>query len=275
MDIINQINESSAYIKSKTTKTPKIGLILGSGLGDYVEKIKNPVVIDYEDIPHYQKTSVVGHQGKLVIGEIQGVTVAVMQGRYHSYEGHDVSVVVHPTRVLKAIGCEFMIVTNAAGGINPKFSPGDLAAISDHINLSGRNPLVGENIDELGVRFPDMSNVYDPEIRQLMNKVANNNNFKLQEGVYCCLLGPSYETPAEIKMLSVIGADLVGMSTAPEVIAAHHASMRVAGISCITNLAAGISKTKLDHSEVKEVANLANKKFSALLTGTIELIGQL
>ena len=275
MSIYERINQSVEYIKSKYQTKPKIGLILGSGLGEYVDGIENKTVIPYEDIPNFHKTTVEGHQGKLVAGTIKGVDVVALQGRYHAYEGHDMEAVVHPTRVLASLGCEFMIITNAAGGINSSYKPGDLSALHDHINLTGRNPLIGPNIKEFGPRFPDMSDTYDVELRGIMQDVAKEHNFKLHEGVYCSLLGPSYETPAEIRMLGVMGADMVGMSTVPESIAANHMGVRIAGISCITNLAAGISKEKLDHAEVKEVAALANEKFTNLLNGTIERIGKL
>lgn len=271
----NNLNESINYIQNKIGARPRVGLVLGSGLGEYVENIQDKIVIPYEDIPNFHKTTVEGHQGKLVSGKINSVEVVALQGRYHAYEGHDMNTVVFPTRVLGLLGCEFMFITNAAGGINTSYTPGDLVAISDHINLTGRNPLVGKNIDDFGPRFPDMSHAYDVEMRKLMQEVAAENKFSLKEGVYCSLLGPSYETPAEIKMLGVLGADMVGMSTVPEAIAANHMGLRVIGISCITNMAAGISKVKLDHAEVKEVAALATDKFTKLIDGTIAKIAKL
>lgn len=273
MNIYQNIQAAADFVKTKTSVIPKVGLILGSGLGMYVDNIENKTIIPYEEIPGFHQTTVEGHTGRLIIGEINGVAVATLQGRYHAYEGHDMDTVVLPTRVLAMLGAEFLILTNAAGGINEKYRPGDLVSISDHINLTGRNPLVGPNLSELGPRFPDMTMAYDPEIRSLMQEVAKEQNFNLHEGIYTSLLGPTYETPAEIKMLKIIGSDMVGMSTVPESIAANHLGMRVVGVSCITNMAAGMTSEKLDHSEVKEVASLATEKFANLLSGTIAKIG--
>ncbi|MDA9793288.1 purine-nucleoside phosphorylase [Bacteriovoracaceae bacterium] len=275
MSMYEKIIESAEFIQSKIQLKPKIGLILGSGLGVYVDSIQDKVIIPYEEIPHFHQTTVEGHQGRLIIGKINGIAVAALQGRYHAYEGHDMETVVLPTRVLAMLGCEFLILTNAAGGINNSYKPGQLVALSDHINLTGKNPLVGPNINQLGPRFPDMTEAYDIELRSIMKDVAKEIGFTLNEGVYCSLLGPTYETPAEIRMLGLLGSDMVGMSTVPESIAANHLGIRVIGISCITNMAAGISLEKLDHSEVKEVAGLATEKFTALLDGTIEAIGKL
>jgi purine-nucleoside phosphorylase len=275
MSMYEKIIESAEFIQSKIQLKPKVGLILGSGLGVYVDSIQDKVIIPYEEIPHFHQTTVEGHQGRLIIGKINGIAVAALQGRYHAYEGHDMETVVLPTRVLAMLGSEFLILTNAAGGINKSYRPGDLVALSDHINLTGKNPLVGPNMNQLGPRFPDMTEAYDIELRSIMKDVAKEIGFTLNEGVYCSLLGPTYETPAEIRMLGVLGSDMVGMSTVPESIAANHLGIRVIGISCITNMAAGISLEKLDHSEVKEVAGLATEKFTALLDGTIEAIGKL
>lgn len=273
--IFQKIQEAANYIKSKTTITPKVGIVLGSGLGVYVDQIENKTIIPYTDIPHFHATSVAGHEGRLVLGQIKGVDVAVYQGRFHVYEGHQLDDVVLPSRVLSLLGTKYLLLTNAAGGINSAYSPGDLVCIQDHINLTGRNPLVGKNIDELGPRFPDMTETYNLELQELMVASAKELNFELHRGVYAAMLGPTYETPAEIRMLKVIGSDMVGMSTVPEAIAAHHAGLKVGGISCITNLAAGISLEKLDHDDVKEVAKLAMIKFSNLLTLTVEKIGAL
>jgi len=271
--MIQKIQNATEYIQAKTKIKPMVGIILGSGLGVYVDQIEKPVIIPYEDIPGFHKTTVEGHQGRLIIGEVKGVNVAVLQGRYHAYEGHTLEDVVFPTRVLSLLGAEFMLLTNASGGINNDFVPGDLVYIKDHINLTGRNPLVGPNIAELGPRFPDMTQAYDIEINNLIETSAKNLDINIKSGVYVSLLGPTYETPAEINMLRILGGDMVGMSTVPESIAANHLGMRVAGISCITNLAAGIGHEKLKHEDVKEVARLAMQKFSNLLTELVSQIG--
>jgi purine-nucleoside phosphorylase len=268
-----KIQEATSFIQTITKVKPKVGLILGSGLGVYVDQIEDQVIIPYEDIPHFHKTTVEGHQGRLIIGKVKGVDVAVLQGRYHVYEGHELNDVVLPTRVLCLLGAESMILTNAAGGINPDYVPGDLVYITDHINMTGRNPLVGPNISELGPRFPDMTQAYDIELRELIKTSAKAVGFDIKGGVYAQMLGPTYETPAEINMLRVIGGDLVGMSTIPECIAANHLGIKVAGISCVTNLAAGVGHEKLKHEDVKEVAKIAMQKFSDLLTELVSRIG--
>lgn len=267
--VMQKIKESTQYIASKIQKRPKIGMVLGSGLGIYIDHIQNKTIIPYSEIPHFKKTSVEGHSGALILGEVKGVTVAALQGRFHPYEGHAMEEIVHPVRVLAALGVEFLFLSNASGGINSDFHPGDLVTISDHINLSGRNPLVGPNIAELGPRFPDMGNAYDKELRELIHSVANENGVKMKSGVYCSVLGPTYETPAEIRMLRIIGADLVGMSTVPEVIAANHLGLKVAGVACVTNYAAGIKEEKLSHADVKNVAEKAMVGFATILTETI------
>lgn len=274
MEIIEKIQKATEYIQSVSTVKPRVGIVLGSGLGVYVDQIENKTIIPYEDIPGFHKTTVEGHQGRLIIGQVKGVDVAVLQGRYHVYEGHDLSEVVLPTRVLSLLGCEFLVLTNAAGGINPDYVPGDLVYIKDHINLTGRNPLIGPNISEFGPRFPDMTQAYDLELIDLIQSSAKALDFEIKGGVYCALLGPTYETPAEINMLKILGGDLVGMSTVPESIAANHLGMRVAGISCVTNLAAGIGHEKLKHEDVKDVARIAMNKFSNLLTQLVDQIGQ-
>lgn len=267
--IMNKIAESAKFLQTKIKNKPKIGIVLGSGLGIYVDQIQNKTIIPYQDIPHFKKTAVEGHEGILISGEVHGVPVIALQGRMHAYEGHHMDEIVHPVRTLAALGIEMLFVTNASGGINENFHPGDLVAIEDHINLSGRNPLVGPNIAELGPRFPDMSTAYDPELRQLLKKVAKNHNVDLKDGVYCSVLGPTYETPAEIRMLRIIGADLVGMSTVPEVIVGAHIGLKVAGVACVTNYAAGIKLEKLSHADVKKVAEKAMVGFATILTETI------
>ncbi len=267
--MMTKILESAQYIQSKMKNKPKIGIVLGSGLGIYVDQIQNKIVIPYQDIPHFKRTSVEGHQGCLILGEVHGVTVAALQGRLHAYEGYAMEEIVLPVRVLASLGIEYLFLTNASGGINNDYHPGDLVAIVDHINLSGRNPLQGPNIAELGPRFPDMTQPYDMELVKLLQAVAGHHNVTLRSGVYCSVLGPSYETPAEIRMLRTIGADMVGMSTVPEVIAANHLGLKVAGVACITNYAAGIKQEKLSHADVKEVAEKAMVGFATILTETI------
>jgi purine-nucleoside phosphorylase len=266
---MKKILEASQYIQSKIQKKPKIGIVLGSGLGIYIDQIQNKTVIPYHEIPHFKKTSVEGHSGALIIGEVHGVPVVALQGRHHAYEGHEMEEVVLPVRTLRTLGIEYLFLTNASGGINANFHPGDLVTISDHINLSGRNPLVGANLQDLGPRFPDMGNAYDKELRELLHKVGAENSVNLKNGVYCSVLGPSYETPAEIRMLRILGADLVGMSTVPEVIVASHMGLKVAGVACVTNYAAGIKEEKLSHADVKEVAEKAMVGFARVLTETI------
>jgi purine-nucleoside phosphorylase len=267
--MMTKIVEAANYIKSQIKTKPQIGIVLGSGLGIYVDQIQNKTIIPYQDIPHFKRTSVEGHQGCLIVGEVHGVTVAALQGRLHSYEGHPMEEIVLPVRVLATLGIEFLFLTNASGGINLNYHPGDLVAIEDHINLSGRNPLSGPNIAELGPRFPDMSAAYDPELIKLLHTVAKNHHVEIKSGVYCSVLGPSYETPAEIRMLRTLGADMVGMSTVPEVIAANHLGLKVAGVACITNYAAGIKIEKLSHADVKKVAEKAMVGFATILTETI------
>lgn len=269
--MLEEINTASSFIQSKApTHRPKVGIILGSGLGEFADEIEDKVAIRYHEIPHFHQTTVKGHSGQLILGRIGDVEVAVLQGRYHFYEGHDMDTVVFPIRVLAKLGLEKLILTNASGGINSNYSPSDLVCITDHINLTGQNPLVGKNQDEIGVRFPDMTYAYDPELNNLLLQTAAKMGVKLKSGVYAGVLGPSYETPAEIRMLEILGADMVGMSTVPESIAANHAGLQVCAISCITNLAAGISKEKLSHDDVKDVANKAIKNFTQLLKHAVE-----
>ena len=266
---MTKILEAAEHLRGKLTIKPKIGIVLGSGLGIYVDHIKNKTIIPYTDIPHFKKTSVEGHQGCLIAGDVNGVPVVALQGRLHAYEGHPMEEIVLAVRVLATLGVEYLFLTNASGGINENFHPGDLVAITDHINLSGRNPLQGPNIAELGPRFPDMTQAYDEEMIGLIQKVGKQHNVNIKTGVYCSVLGPSYETPAEIRMLRIIGADMVGMSTVPEVIAANHLGLKVIGVACITNYAAGIKKEKLSHADVKLVAEKAMVGFATILTETI------
>lgn len=266
---MSKYQEAVAYIQPKLTEKPTIGLVLGSGLGVLADEIENPTVIPYQEIPGFTVSTVVGHKGQLVIGKLQGKQVVAMQGRFHYYEGHDLADVVFPIRIMKLLGVETLIVTNAAGGINESYRPGDLMLIKDHINLTGRNPLIGPNDDSLGTRFPDMSEAYSKRLRELAKSVAAEQSIQLQEGVYVGLLGPSYETPAEIRMLRILGGDAVGMSTVPEVIVAKHMQMEVLGISCISNMAAGILEQPLSHEEVMETTEKVKAEFLGLVQGVL------
>ncbi|MEG1310878.1 MAG: purine-nucleoside phosphorylase [Romboutsia sp.] len=271
-NIFDKIRESAEFIKSKSDIVPKIGLILGSGLGVLGDEIQNPIKIKYNDIPNFPVSTVEGHAGCLVIGELEGKEVVAMQGRFHYYEGYTQQEITFPVRVMKALGVETIIVTNAAGGANVDYKPGDLMVIRDHINLSGNNPLIGTNDDRLGVRFPDMSTAYKPQYVELVKSCAKELNMKIQEGVYAFFSGPTYETPSEVKMARILGADAVGMSTAPEVIVASHSSMDVIGISCITNMAAGILNQPLDHEEVIETTQKVKVEFLSLVKTIVNKI---
>lgn len=266
---MTKILEASVFIQSKISVKPKIGIVLGSGLGIYIDQIQNKTTIPFEQIPHFKKTSVEGHTGALIFGDVNGTPVVALQGRLHPYEGYTMEEIVLPIRTLASVGVEILFLSNASGGINPDFHPGDLVVISDHINLSGKNPLVGPNIAELGPRFPDMGDAYNKDLRHLLHSVGKKNHLDLKSGVYCSMLGPTYETPAEIRMLRIIGADLVGMSTVPEVIAANHLGIKVVGVACVTNYAAGIKEEKLSHADVKRVAEKAMVGFATVLTETI------
>ncbi|WP_087972145.1 purine-nucleoside phosphorylase [Oceanobacillus rekensis] len=256
-----KISDASGYIKEQLKETPLIGLILGSGLGVLGEEIENPVIIPYTDIPHFPESTVSGHKGQLVVGILEGKQVIAMQGRFHYYEGYSMEQVTFPIRVMKDLGIKSIIVTNAAGGINESFQPGDLMLITDHINNMGNNPLIGKNDDELGARFPDMSQGYDREYIKHAETCANEIGISVQKGVYVGNTGPAYETPAEVRMLKIIGGDAVGMSTVPEVIVSRHAGIRVLGISCISNMAAGILDQPLTHHEVIETTEKVRENF--------------
>lgn len=269
---VKEINETKDFIKSKINITPTIGLILGSGLGVLADEIDNPVIIPFKDIPHFPDSTVVGHKGQLVMGNLEGKPVLAMQGRFHYYEGYSMGQVTFPIRVMKELGIESVIVTNAAGGINKEFSAGDLMVITDHINNMETNALIGPNQDELGPRFPDMSELYDEEYIEHAKNVANDIGLKIQEGVYVGNMGPVYETPAEIKMLRMFGADAVGMSTVPEVTVAGHAGLKVLGISCISNMAAGILKQPLSHDEVIETTERVKDNFLKFVRNIIRTL---
>lgn len=265
-----QIQESVSDIQSKSNLPVGIGLILGSGLGGFYQLIPNRTEIPYQTIRHFPISTVEGHAGKLVIGEYQGKKLAVMAGRFHHYEGYTTQQVVYPIRVMAQLGIKTLIVTNAAGGINKSFVPGDLMLIDDHINTIS-NPLLGPNYP-LGARFPDMSKAYTPRLKNIAMEAAHRHNIQLQVGIYIALTGPSYETPAEIRMLRILGADAVGMSTAPEVIAARHIGLDILGISCISNMAAGILDQPLCHEEVAATAQRVTDKFTKLITEIIAMI---
>lgn len=257
----NAILEASQYINEQINTSPTIGLILGSGLGVLGDEIQNQVVVPYGNIPHFPRSTVAGHKGQLVVGDLEGKQVIAMQGRFHYYEGYSMDQVTFPVRVMKELGIHSIIVTNAAGGINEDFSPGDLMIINDHINNMGTNPLIGPNDDELGVRFPDMSRVYDGEYIQIAEQCAKKINLPIKKGIYVGNTGPTYETPAEVRMLGMLGGDAVGMSTVPEVIVAGHSNLRVLGISCISNMAAGILDQPLTHDEVIETTDKVRGDF--------------
>jgi purine-nucleoside phosphorylase len=258
---IEKITNAVTFLKTNYKQKPKLGLILGSGLGVLADEIKNPVKIPYREIPDFPISTVAGHAGQLVFGLLEGVEVVAMQGRFHYYEGYSFDKVTFPVRVMKGLGVETLIVTNAAGGINENFAPGDLMLISDHINNMGSNPLIGPNDDQLGVRFPDMSEAYSKELRELAKEKAVQLNFNVKEGVYVAFTGPTYETPAEIRAFRILGADAVGMSTVPEVIVARHSGIKVLGISCITNMAAGILDQPLSHEEVIDTTERVKANF--------------
>jgi purine-nucleoside phosphorylase len=264
--------EAAQYVQSKIKATPEIGLILGSGLGILAEEITNPIKIPYHEIPGFPESTVEGHAGQLVIGDLEGKQVIAMQGRFHFYEGYSLDLVTLPVRMMKRLGVKNVVVTNAAGGINTDFAAGDLMIIEDQINFMFKNPLTGPNDSELGVRFPDMSQAYSAELQDKAFQVAKEQGIELQRGVYVSVTGPSYETPAEIRMLRKLGADAVGMSTVPEVIVAVHSGMKVLGMSCITNMAAGILDQPLSHDEVMETAELVKSNFLSLVKGIVKEI---
>ena len=271
-DLYTRAESAAAFILSKTTLRPKIGLVLGSGLGSFADELSEAVRIPYADIPAFPRSTAIGHAGQLVIGNSGGAPVAVMQGRVHLYEGYSASEVAFPTRVLGRAGIRALILTNAAGGINVEYGQGALVVLRDHINLQGQNPLTGINDERFGPRFPDMTYTYAKRYREIALEEARRLSIPPREGVYAALAGPSYETPAEIRYLRTIGADLVGMSTVPEAIAARHVGMQVLAISCVTNMAAGILDRPLDHTEVLEVGRRVMGQFIALLRAVLPRI---
>lgn len=272
MNLFSKLKETCEYIKSKSKYTPTIGLILGSGLGSLASQIEEAEYYSYETLPNFPVSTVEGHAGRLVIGKLQNKTVIAMEGRFHYYEGYSMTEVTFPVRVMKLLGVETLIVTNAAGAVNTSFTPGDLMIINDHINFSGSNPLIGKNLSELGTRFPDMSEAFNKDLISKVKDIAKSININIQEGVYVMASGPSYETPAEIRMYRLLGADAVGMSTVPEVIVANHCGMKVLGISCMTNMAAGILDQPLNHEEVIETSNKVKTDFIKLMNSIVKEI---
>ena len=264
-----QTDESVALIRSRTGLSPEIALVLGSGLGFYAGQMEDATVIPYGEIPHFETSTAPGHAGQMVIGRLHGKSVLCMQGRLHFYEGYSMRQITYPVRVMAALGIKTLILTNACGGLDPSFNPGDLMAVTDHINFQGTNPLIGPNEDDFGTRFPDMRHAYDPALIALAKTVAAENGVTLREGVYISYTGPSFETPAEIRLFQSFGGSAVGMSTVPEAIVARHCGLRVLAIACITNLAAGILDVPLTGEEVLEVAAREAPKFAALVDGVV------
>ena len=272
---LEQIDEAADAIRRRTSYRPRVGLILGSGLNSLADSVQNPDMIPYGELPNWPVSTVQGHAGRLIIGELEGQTALVMQGRIHFYEGYSMSQITLPVRVMLRLGLEMMFVTNAAGGVNPDFVPGDIMLITDNLNLigmMGANPLMGPNIDELGPRFPDMSQAYDRQLMDLARQVASKENIQLREGVYCALSGPSFEGPADLRFLRGIGADAVGMSTVPEVIVARHGGMRVLGFSGISNKANLDGSTVTTHEEVIEAGKIITPKMEKIVRGVLRSV---
>lgn len=272
--VYEKLQKCYESVKKQVTFTPKVALILGSGLGDYADGMKVEAVLDYKDIEGFPESTVEGHKGRFVFGYVGDVPVVCMQGRVHYYEGYAMQDVVLPARLMKLMGAKVLFLTNAAGGVNVHYKPGDFMLIRDHISMVP-SPLIGANIPELGSRFPDMSDTYDEKLRDVIKSVARKLDIHLQEGVYVQLSGPQYETPAEIRMVRTFGADAVGMSTACEAIAANHMNMHICGISCITNMAAGVQQVPLSHTEVQETADRVSSDFKKLVTESILAIAQI
>jgi len=267
--LFDRAQRAAEQILSRTKTQPAIAVVLGSGLGAFAEELTDSTAIAYKELHGFAHATVEGHAGKLVIGKAGNVPIAAMQGRFHFYEGYSLDDVTFPVRVLKLLGVRTLILTNAAGSLNTELTPGSLMIISDHINLMGANPLIGPNEERFGPRFPDLTSTYDPELQSLVIEEATAMNIDMRRGVYAALSGPSYETPAEIHMVRTLGADAVGMSTVPEAIVARHMEMRLIGISCITNLAAGVSNRPIDHSQVMEIGKSVRAQFTELLRRVI------
>ncbi len=272
--VMDKLNKCLKTVREKTDFKPLVAIVLGSGLGDYANNIKVETIIDYHDIDGFPVSTVVGHAGQFIFGYVDDVPVVCMKGRVHYYEGYDISDVVLPIRLMGLMGAKILFLTNASGGINTNFGAGDFMMLKDHISCFAPNPLIGPNIDELGTRFPDMSHIYDEDLQNIIKETASENGIDLKEGVYAQLTGPSFESPAEIRMLKTLGADAVGMSTVVEAIAANHMGLKICAISCVCNLAAGISPNPLTHEEVQAAANEAAPKFKELLTKSVIKMGK-
>lgn len=268
-NITNKIRETASFLEKNIQGSIDTAIVLGSGLGELAEEIHDSTIIKYKDIPNFPVSTVPGHAGKMVIGKIGSSNILAMQGRFHFYEGYSLKEITFPVMVFSSIGIKKLILTNAAGGINPNYKPGDLMVIKDHINYTIKNPLIGRNLDQFGPRFPDMSEAYSRRLIEKLKVVYSKNNINFIQCTYSYFTGPSFETPAEIKMLRILGADAVGMSTVPEVIAANHCGMEVCGISCITNMAAGISNSPLSHEEVMITSNSVKDKFKSIIKNFI------
>jgi purine-nucleoside phosphorylase len=273
--VLRHVDDAVFSLRARIQEPPRVGLVLGSGLGGFADTLEGLVKVPYGEIPHLPASKVVGHAGNLCFGKSHGVPVVCMQGRIHFYEGHPLDAVVLGVRIMARLGVRGVLVTNAAGGLEPSWAPGDLMLIEDHINLAGQNPLIGPNEDALGPRFPDMTDAYDPGLRAMAQAVAKEKGLALRSGTYAWMSGPSYETPAEIRMLKALGAQAVGMSTVPEVIALRHMGVRVGAVSCVTNLAAGIAGKKLEHAEVEAIARSKRDDLTKLLEGWIGQVGAL
>lgn len=271
LPLLEKLEQARQFIENKSSLRPLIGLTLGSGLSNFASEMKIDTEISYSAIPHFVPPTVDGHPGSLLLGHVKNIPVAVLQGRIHYYEGHNLEQVTFATRLLKFLGIKLLVLTNASGGLNPKMKPGDFMLIRDHINLTGENPLRGPNVSELGPRFPDMSEPYSKEFTDLLAQICKKNNFSFMEGIYCGVQGPSYETAAEVRYLHKIGGDAVGMSTVPETLVARHMGLKTVGVSCITNLATGLSSQQVTHEEVKEVAARVEKQFAFMIS---EFVGQ-
>jgi len=268
-DILDKVRQAKEHIESEITVKPQVGLILGSGLGTLADEIKNPIVLEYDEIPHFPVSTVEGHAGNLVIGELEGKIVVAMKGRFHYYEGYSMQEVTFPVRVMNALGIDHLIVTNACGGLNPKLYPGALMIINDHINFTGDNPLIGPNFEEFGPRFPDMSNAYNKDLIKLAHSVSKGLDVETFEGVYISISGPNYLSKAELNMMINFGADTVGTSTVPEVIVGNHMGMKILGISCVTDMAIPTELESISHAQVMEVANKTRPKFISLVKGIL------
>src|SRR5262245_12789885 len=270
MDYYDTVKRAADAIRMRLTGVPRVAIVLGSGLGEFANRLQGSITVPYGDLPDWPASRIVGHEGRLVVGGVQGRLIAALSGRCHAYEGYDLKTVAFAVRAMGLLGVKVLILTNAAGGVNTGFSPGVLMVIDDHINLMGGNPLVGANDDRLGSRFPDMTDIYSRRLRAIADEAGRACGLTLSHGAYAGLLGPSYETPAEIRYLRAIGADAVGMSTVPEAIAARHMGIEILGISCITNMAAGVLPQPLDHAEVLETALRVRDEFIMLLEGIVE-----